>query len=968
MYEDEDEDDGAHEYDDYDQDMTQASKAGTPGFRGFTSINPGKSYHGGASVNRKSTRSNPSNSRFGVSARKSQRIQTATALPGTGKASVVPGIAKDLIARTKDASLTESDDLILATEDIISRATEAVEERGLLPEVTADILSQASSEYLKLWPKHAESYRKNGMHGGLGPGESASPISKATFVSSLLLSLHHSPLQQSRQPSWNPNSRGSLAVVPIPAPKATPVPQLLLDWLDRYHISMASLIRAIGAAEPNCTSHALFWESLSGMLVRGKFKEIIQLLNQADFRHAATALDDGETRRGYHGAQLQTVQSVVGRARQLLEASPAVKYGDWQINNSEWSMYRKRVEAEVEYLADTAEGNNLDDEDDTNTFQAEHFGIRSTTRSLTQSTRRAQSNVPWTIYQNLKIFYNILLGSTTEIIAQSQDWLEASIALTVWWDGTQDDSVASWSLNVSRQVSTAPVSEDPYLSRLSACFLAVTDPEVQESFQINTLSMLEVGLASVLQGNVDGALGALRSWSLVIASAVAEIGSLGGWVRPAVAPKPAGLNEEDLMVLSYGQEQKPISKDDILHKYAEELFEKDEIQSGDATKEGWELAILVASRIDDQKLAKDTISKLLDNLHLTSQDRMDKLVMLCTGLGLEDQARNVSERFADHLMATTTMYGPALICFARAHATNKLKTLVSLLVSYSLVSSVAYPLEDELDPSLSALLHNPKATLSNIADFDSEAASLLQFHLAGYASLRKYYTLRDAHHLPKTERSSYLRPLARTRLAAKYLIAVIKSASDSIYGGLYDATRENAIQVDGLLTLLGEATALLTTSQPSKKRILARQQIYDLLQAIEDLETVSDVVRSACQECFNATIQHFSNTSNGGGGERLAPPSPRSMLKKSVSSGSGSNFSFSMMGSEMLVNSGVSGGKSVGGSGVLIPSANDEQVKRGWDWRKNFQGGEVKGEDVLKVLRKGLASELAVAMLRADDD
>ena len=989
----------------------EESIAGTPAFKGFTSINVGNEFNQSSSMFGRHTQNTTSASRskFGTSAPRSDRKRRRSALPGAGNASVIPSIARDLASRSKDADLLESDDMIMGTEDIISQATEAVEERGLLPEVTSDILSRASMELLALWSSHSEFFRQGKMRGGLGPGESAGAISKATFISSLLLALHHPPLQQTRssQSSWGANR--SMAIVPFSAPKAPPMPRVLLDWLDKYHLNVDNILGELQAMHPNVTAHDLFWEGVLGLVLRAKFKDVIQLFNEADFRHAASAVDDGEYDNGYHGVQLQIVQNVVARARQLLESSPAIRHGDWQINNADWSLFRRKVDAELDYLAETAEGADRDD-DQGSSFQAENFGVRDSTRNLTQTTRRAQSNVPWTVYQNLKIFYNILLGSSAEIISQSQDWLEASLSLTIWWDGTQDENITTWSLDVSRQsgkIGKGSNTEDPYLSRLSAAFLAVTDPGIDDTFQINSMSHFEVGIASVLQGNIEGVLGSLRTFSLVIASALSEIGAMGGWVRSSSVAQPTGLDEGDLMVLSYGQNNQEVTKDEILLSYAQELFEREELEYKGTVREGWELAISIATRLDHPELAKNTIAHLLNELHLSSQDRMDKLVILCTDLGLEEEARSVSERYADQLMDTTAIYGAAMICYARAHATQKLRTLVSLLVSYSLVSSVAYPLESELDPSLSALLNNPRLTLSSIAQLDPNAASLLQFHLPGYASLRKFYTLRDAEVLPPTNPKTHpqhnLRPLARTRQAAKYLVATITSAADPIYGGLYDPQRESAVQVDGLLALLGEASALLISQNHQHKRIFSKQQIYDLLTSIEDIQTVNERVYTASQECFNATLQNYSDMKSGSNETNL--PDPRAILKKSTSgtgsgSGSGSNFSFSMMGSEMLSHSASTtygappaAGRSSGtSSGVLIPSETEGEegtdkikkialgsVQRGWDWRAKFiakMGDEDSGaagkfgrssELLLDMLRRGLAVELSSALLRGDD-
>lgn len=63
------------------------------------------------------------------------------------------------------------------------------------------------------------------------------------------------------------------------------------------------------------------------------------------------------------------------------------------------------------------------------------------------------------------------------------------------------------------------------------------------------------------------------------------------------------------------------------------------------------------------------------------------------------------------------------------------------------------------------------------------------------------------------------------------------------------------------------------------------------------------------------------------------------------------------MGSSML-DSESSG--HMGNSKALISSQEEE--KRGWDWRKGL-GKDAKGEDVLRIIRLGLAKELARHML-----
>ena len=122
---------------------------------------------------------------------------------------------------------------------------------------------------------------------------------------------------------------------------------------------------------------------------------------------------------------------------------------------------------------------------------------------------------------------------------------------------------------------------------------------------------------------------------------------------------------------------------------------------------------------------------------------------------------------------------------------------------------MAYPAKGDLDPQLNSLVHDPDTALSAIASVDVEGAAMLQFYFSGYATLRKFYDIRDEEiHLQKGQRPRF-RPLARKRAAAEALMTVITSAADNIYGGLYDQDRKSAVQVDGLMVLLGETLVFI---------------------------------------------------------------------------------------------------------------------------------------------------------------
>ncbi|OCT49546.1 nuclear pore complex subunit Nup85 [Cladophialophora carrionii] len=909
--------------------------------------------------------------------RKSFRSSTRlSALPHKGDDTVVSNLARDMGARAQQASLTEPDELILETEQILRSLDE--QSQYLKDSTKAlDIISEYAYDLIKEWQRFVQPDRPSLDSNDIGPQPTAPAFAKANYLASLMLVLRHPP--------------------PSTDDTVTPTPQVLLDWLDQYHVSYDQMYKAVASARPNCTSHELFWDAVLSLTLRGKLQQVMQLFADADFKYAASAADDGHDSDGYKGAQLQTVQGVIYRARQLLNSCPAIQFGDWNVAGPDWDVFRSSVEAALENLTDEATA-----QDDEDSFEAENFGLRKPeTRLLGRLGQKSSNTLPWTIFQNLKILYNILLGSAEEISAQSQDWLEATTSLTIWWDGTADSTaVAQWSFDVSRANNPAVQDDDfnPYLGRLRDSFLCVTAPDDKNSFQINGMSPVEVGLGCILQGSSPGALTVLRTLSQCIAASVAEIGSKAGWLEDDTTSRPAGLNEEDLMVLSYGASKAGVSKDDLLVSYAEKLFEKDTLHLPDGSGvEGWEVSISLVTRLDDREIMRTTVSNFLDHLEVTTQDRAEKLTNLCSDLGLQDEARKVSDRFGDYLVNNTEEYGTALLCYARSHAREKIRQLVDVLVSYSLVQSRAYPPGNELDDALRSLVSNPKTALVDIAEVDPEAAEMLQFYLVGYACIRRFFTLRDQDVGAglSTQPSLNSRPLARKRAAAKALIAAINSAADSIYGGLYDPDRTSAIQVDGLLSLLGEATALLTASSHSgdashgdnrgharaKSRIIFTiPQIYDLLSAIEDLSTVSARVFAATEECLAAGLREYAGS---------RPPSPRAVLKKSMSSGSGSGsgFSYSVLGSEMLARSmttDASGsavmvkGHSGGGKAKTQARGMEDAPARGWDWREKFVqhsehgpgGGDaataVSGRDILMLLRMSLAEELAWAELEEE--
>lgn len=278
-----------------------------------------------------------------------------------------------------------------------------------------------------------------------------------------------------------------------------------------------------------------------------------------------------------------------------------------------------------------------------------------------------------------------------------------------------------------------------------------------------------------------------------------------------------------------------------------------------------------------------------------------------------------------------------LTFYARAHAASKLKDTLALLTSLSLIQSAATPSHAELDEQLSSLLSKDRPGFIRLARSDPKAATLLSSNFSGYATLRKFYDLRDQDVNPQAaSHKSHLRPLERKREAAKALMGVIESASDCIRGGLFDPEIESAIPADALLVLLGETLPLLSTEQ----RIFSKADIYNLLRIVEDFSTAPVRIRERAEDLFQASGKAY----RGGGSDSLK----KSKSDLSVTSGS----SYDMLASSVMVLS-----QEKGKAGA--------QVSRGWDWRRGLEGAggaTVGSKEVLSILRLALTQEVAKSM------
>lgn len=302
-----------------------------------------------------------------------------------------------------------------------------------------------------------------------------------------------------------------------------------------------------------------------------------------------------------------------------------------------------------------------------------------------------------------------------------------------------------------------------------------------------------------------------------------------------------------------------------------------------------------------------------------------------------------TQHFGDILKETCFRYGEAMWYYALSHRPSKVRDVMHFLIAYSLIQSAAYPPAAELDDHLRKLLKQRNSTLEQLAKQDLEAAELLGKMLAGYATLRKFYELRDDDSLPLARRQ---------RSAAAALTIVIASSDDNIRGGLYDSSRDAIVGEDFLLALLGEVLVFVSQTQRNTgaSPLLTLDQLDVLLKAVEDIQSVGGRVYETCKDFFQLVLASAPALLKGS--------TPADLMKKS-SPGSMVMSGTSMLASQLhrsVAGGGGAQGPSSGGAGPL--ASKPSNARRGWDWRSGLDYS-TSAEDVLRILRLGLTKDLA---------
>jgi len=547
-------------------------------------------------------------------------------------------LAKDLYGQMGYAAIAEPPELILRTEAEVARLYDDGVGEANDAQKLDDTLATAAGKLASLWKSYADKLpQSDEEHGAeIGPGPHASPFEKANYLANLALQIHHTRLGEDER----------LATEPLP--------ETLFRWLSDYHNLYPGQFDDINKHRPSPACHGLFWQSVFIALLRGRVVDAQELLRNAGWGHVRRG-HRGEY--AYTGQALENVERAVQDTCDMLNNCPGVE-GNWEIRGSDWTLFRLRARGALEQLRRFAEGRDSSFGDST---------LSDSTRgrqSVAGLARKAESRVPWDIYENLNIVFEIVLGSQGAILEAAQDWCEATVGLFGWWDEGKTSNSENLHFSRSQSLLLLPqqTESEGYLDRLARAFQTA----VESDFHFNSLNPVEVGMACVFEDNTKGLIGILRAWSLPIASAVAEIASLGGWLP---AHQPSGLyamgdlDMDDLEVLGMdpgSPDEMDGIKDNTLIQYAQELANLKEMSSAKdksgTFRDGWEVAITVLGRMDSpersEEMVGELVQSLLEHLDVDSGVTVDKVWRLLNELGMIPLAEETAEvrRFLSELV------------------------------------------------------------------------------------------------------------------------------------------------------------------------------------------------------------------------------------------------------------------------------------------------------------------------------
>jgi hypothetical protein len=90
-------------------------------------------------------------------------------------------------------------------------------------------------------------------------------------------------------------------------------------------------------------------------------------------------------------------------------------------------------------------------------------------------------------------------------------------------------------------------------------------------------------------------------------------------------------------------EPQGLTREEVMRNYALGLYERRSVEDEISVREGWELAIEVLARVQESDMMKKTVAEIASKVPLENVEQLDKLVVLLSDVGLEEEGRKTAE-------------------------------------------------------------------------------------------------------------------------------------------------------------------------------------------------------------------------------------------------------------------------------------------------------------------------------------
>ncbi|RPA81537.1 hypothetical protein BJ508DRAFT_414650 [Ascobolus immersus RN42] len=606
--------------------------------------------------------------------------------------------------------------------------------------------------------------------------------------------------------------------------------QVFTEWARERNSLNEEEIQDLFDYEPSPASSKSIWRMINQLAIHGRMQDLEELLSKCDWSRTLNP----STAANYRKDEVQLIRTAFSHLARLIPQAP--------IGSNEpakWRVWRGMVinySEEIKAMAHPPTAQEMAIDEAEFFLKKQRGGARAGVaprRPIPKHGEESTTPLPRNIEQALLRLARILEGDVSAVYDYVDDW-EGALVYKLTWSRYKDPSDVEtdpdMSLAASRRFNQSirrPLNATlkrqqpkPPIWRLKQYF-----EEVTQQIPINSSDTAQLVLSKVVTGNWKGALDIMRkAWGIVsIVAFLVEYSKVHNWPGandPFLKENNTFINRfgrEELELLQGSKPEKISWADRILAEYAVGLMGVGDI---DGAAEGWELGMDVIDRIGNSDWAQELRSKLVVQLPLSSPHKVDSILHFCISHDLRSEAKLIAEAFAN--TAPLPSPGLRLKYLSVAHIRPRLHSLIQTYLARSLLAGQSFPIDDELDADFDALLRSPP-------DDD-----LLRFELAGYATVRMYFTAREE---------------GEDRVAARALAALIRSAGEQISE---DKVEDVHASVDwwASYVLLGEALDLIG----NKEQFFELQDLFDMLRVLESLSHLPQAALEPARQLYDMAI------------------------------------------------------------------------------------------------------------------